>query len=173
MSRKVSRRLPGPSGPKSEKTVRQWEATHIPKSPSPELLWMQGTFTGNLVNIWGFWWISSKTQGPGEEGAAGYCPKILLLERAKMVLCPFHRSHREICTRTRPSSETKFLDDFWGPLSLPAPLFYCWVNVAVWDRRTSRNFAWRRAHVSGPPPPGTCLYFGLFESHLGREAWEV
>ena len=25
----------------------------------------------------------------------------------------------------RPVSETKFLDDFWGPLSLPAPLFYC------------------------------------------------
>ena len=39
-----------------------------------------------------------------------------------MVLCPFHRSHREICTRNRPVSETKFLDDFWGPLSLPAPL---------------------------------------------------
>ena len=41
-------------------------------------------------------------------------------KRAKMVLCPFHRRHRhrEICTRNRPVSETKFLDDFWGPLSL-------------------------------------------------------
>ena len=65
--------------------------------------------------------ISSKQKGPGEEGAAGYCPKVLLLKRAKMVLRPFHRSHREICTRNRPVSETKFLDDFWGPLSLPGP----------------------------------------------------
>ena len=63
---------------------------------------------------------SSKTKGPGEQRAAGYCPKILLLKRAKMVLCPFHRSHREICTQNRPVSETKFLDDFLGPLS-PGP----------------------------------------------------
>ena len=41
-----------------------------------------------------------------------------------MVLCPFHRSHREICTWNRPVSETKFLDDFF---CLPAPLFYCWL----------------------------------------------
>ena len=32
-------------------------------------------------------------------------------------------SRREICTRNPPVSETKFLDDFWGSLSLPAPLF--------------------------------------------------
>ena len=69
--------------------------------------------------------LSSKTKGPGEQGAAGYFPKILLLKRAEKVLCPFHRSHREICTRNRLISETKFLDDFWGPLSLPAPLVYC------------------------------------------------
>ena len=43
----------------------------------------------------------------------------------KMVLCPCRRSHREICTRNRPVSETHFLDDFWWPLSLPGPLFYC------------------------------------------------
>ena len=36
--------------------------------------------------------ISSKTKGPGEQGAAGYCPKILVLKRVKVVLCPFHRS---------------------------------------------------------------------------------
>ena len=54
------------------------------------------------------------------EGAAGDCPKILLPKRVKMVLCSFHRSHREVCTRNRPLSETKFLDDFWGPfLSQP------------------------------------------------------
>ena len=62
--------------------------------------------------------FSSKPKGLGEEGAA---------KRAKMVLCPFHTSHREICTRNRPVSEAKFLDDFWRPLSLPAPLFYCWI----------------------------------------------
>ena len=33
--------------------------------------------------------LSSKTKGPVEEGAAGYCPKILLLKRAKLVLGPF------------------------------------------------------------------------------------
>ena len=44
----------------------------------------------------------------------------------KNVLCSFHRSHREICTRNRPLSETNFLDDFWGQLPQPAPWFYCW-----------------------------------------------
>ena len=51
--------------------------------------------------------LISKPKGPGEQGAAGYCPKLLLLKRTKMVLC-----HREICTRNRPVSETKFLHDF-------------------------------------------------------------
>ena len=32
--------------------------------------------------------LSSKTKGPGEEGAAGYCPKILLPNRAKIVFFP-------------------------------------------------------------------------------------
>ena len=59
--------------------------------------------------------FSSKPNGPGEQGATGYCPKIALLKRAKMVLSPFHTSHREICTRNRQFSETKVLDDFWGP----------------------------------------------------------
>ena len=46
-----------------------------------------------------------------------------------MVLRPFHTSHREICARNRCSVPgTKFLGDFLGPLSLPAPLFYCWVS---------------------------------------------
>ena len=59
--------------------------------------------------------FSNKPHGPGEEGAAGNCPKILLPKRARMVLC----------TQNQPLSETKFLDGFWGPLPLPAPLFYC------------------------------------------------
>ena len=70
--------------------------------------------------------FSSKTKGPGEQGAAGYCPKILLLKGPF-----FHRSHREICTRNRPVPETKFLDDFCEPLSLPAPLF----TAELWNRR--------------------------------------
>ena len=70
--------------------------------------------------------ISSKTEGPGEEGAARYRPKILLPRRAKKsALFSPQESYREICSRNRPLSETKFLDDFWGPLSLPAPLSYC------------------------------------------------
>ena len=56
--------------------------------------------------------LSSKPKGPGEAGAAGYCPKFLLPKRAKMVLCSFLQSHRKICTRNRPLSETKFLEDF-------------------------------------------------------------
>ena len=32
--------------------------------------------------------FSSQTKGPGEQGAAGYCPKILLLKRAKVVSVP-------------------------------------------------------------------------------------
>ena len=69
--------------------------------------------------------VSSKQKGAGEEGAAGYCPEILLPKSAKWVLCSLLRSHREICTRNRPLSEKKFLDDFWAPLPLLAPLFYC------------------------------------------------
>ena len=47
--------------------------------------------------------------------AAGYCPKILLLKRATMVLWLFHRSHKEICTQNRPVSETKFLKAPFSP----------------------------------------------------------
>ena len=67
--------------------------------------------------------FGSKAKGPGEQGAGGYVPKILLLKRAKLVLrlCPLE-SAREICTRNRDEISG---DDFWGPFSLPAPLFYC------------------------------------------------
>ena len=37
-------------------------------------------------------WLEREPKGPGEQGATRYCPNILLLKRAKMVLCPFHRS---------------------------------------------------------------------------------
>ena len=54
------------------------------------------------------------------QGAAGYCPTILLLKSAKMGICvPSIGVIREICTRNRPVSETKFLDDFSpGPFVL-------------------------------------------------------
>ena len=67
--------------------------------------------------------VSSKTKGRGEQGAAGYFPKILLLKRA-VLWCSvpsirvIGKSALEI---GRPVSETKFLEDFCGPLSLPAP----------------------------------------------------
>ena len=63
-------------------------------------------------------------------GPPDIAPKSCLLKRSKMVLSPFHRSHREICTRNRPVSEMKFPDDFWGPLSLPAPFLH-WVDNFV------------------------------------------
>ena len=72
----------------------------------------EGTFAYLLSAI--------KQRGPGEQGAAGHCPKILLLRRAKMVLCSSHRSHREICTRNRPVSEINFWMISGGPfLSWP------------------------------------------------------
>ena len=68
--------------------------------------------------------FSSKQKGPGEEGAAGYCPKILLPKRATMVLCSFLWSHTgKFALENRPLSETKFLDDFWGPF-LSRPLWF-------------------------------------------------
>ena len=45
-------------------------------------------------------------------------------KKGNVVLCSFHRSHREICTRNRPLFETNYLDYFWGPLALPAPLCF-------------------------------------------------
>ena len=59
--------------------------------------------------------ISSKTKGPN------IAPKSF----PQKGVCPFHRSHREICTRNRPVSQTKFLDDFWraAPCS-PGPLCF-------------------------------------------------
>ena len=50
----------------------------------------------------------------------------------KVVLCPFHRSRREICTPNRPVSETNFLDDFWGPF-LFQPL-YSTAELQNWFR---------------------------------------
>ena len=61
-----------------------------------------------------------KQRGREKKGPPGIAPKILLSKRVRMVLCSFHRSHREIWTRNRPLSEPKFLKDFWGPLPLPA-----------------------------------------------------
>ena len=63
-------------------------------------------------------------RGREKNGAAGYCPKLLLPKRAKMVLCSFHRSHREICTRNRPLSETKFLLMISGGAFLSQPLWF-------------------------------------------------
>ena len=90
--------------------------------------------------------ISSKPKGPGEQGAAGFCPRILLLKRAKTVLCPFHRSHREICTRSRPVSETKFLDDFCGPF-LSRPLCF----AADRNYITRGSFGTQEAGAESPP----------------------
>ena len=92
--------------------------------------------------------LSNQTKkGLGEQGAAGYCPKILLLQKAKMVLCPFRRSRREICTRNRPISETNFLDDFWGAPFSPG-LFVLLLICAFFSARKSGNFL----HILGRRP---------------------
>ena len=48
-------------------------------------------------------------------------------------------SQRQLCIKTRPLSETKFLDDFWGPLPLPAPLFHCWPT----SQKIPNIFPWK------------------------------
>ena len=104
--------------------------------------------------------FSSKAKGPGEKGATGYCPKILLLKSAKVVLCSFHRSHREICTRNRPLSET----NFWmiSAPSSPPPLCFTAYTVTGKKKGTNPNFWVRisscgvgvfpRERVGGPKP---------------------
>ena len=80
------------------------------------------------------------TPGPGEEGAAGYCPKILLPKGPKwcsvLSIGVIENFALEIAL-----SETKFLEDFWGPLPLPAPLFILLLQKEALSLVTS-----------GPPP---------------------
>ena len=71
-------------------------------------------------------------------------------EKGQNGVCPFHRSHREICTRNRPVSETKFLDDFWRPLPLLAP-FGLLLNVSLFFMFPGlRCFRRRRTNVQQP-----------------------
>ena len=90
-----------------------------------------------------------QNKGAGRREALGYCPKILLPKRAKMVLCSFHRSHKEICTRNRRVSETKYLGDFLGgggPFS-PGPFILQLNNFFSWPKMGC--FVGR--HVPGHP----------------------
>ena len=75
--------------------------------------------------------FSIKTKGLGEQGAAGYCPKILLLQRTKMVLCPFHRSHREICTRNWPVFRDEISGWFLGAPFSPGPFLLLLISAGV------------------------------------------
>ena len=96
-----------------------------------------------------------------------------------MVLCSFHRSHREICTRNRPPvSETKFLDDSWGPLPLPAPLFYCQLTVVCHHKGKTRK-TMITASVSNaqgiglwPWPSPSFPGMGIQISVFGRGQWK-
>ena len=65
-----------------------------------------------------------KQRGRENKGPPGIdsCPKILLLKRAKMVLCPFRRSHREICTLNRQFLRRGFWMISGGPF-LSRPLW--------------------------------------------------
>ena len=73
-----------------------------------------------------------KQKGREKKGPPDIAPKSFSLKRPKMVLCSFHGSHREICIRNRRLSETKFLDDLWGPF-LSRPLCF-----TVEERPSSR-----------------------------------
>ena len=109
--------------------------------------------------------VGSKPEGPGEKGATGYRPKILLLRRAKMVLCPFHRSHREICTQNRPVSETKFLDDFWGAPSSPGPFSLLLTSPEGPKMKKIRDFE-REFRASHPLRP---YFFVVVEIEISSE----
>ena len=50
---------------------------------------------------------------------------------SQMVLCPFHRSHWEVCTRNRRVSETK-ISGFWGPF-LSRPLCLLLNALQIWS----------------------------------------
>ena len=89
-------------------------------------------------------YFSSKTKVPGEEGAAGYCPKILLPKRAKMVLSSFHRSHRESAFEIG-----HFLrQNFWmisGGTSSPRP--FCFTPDYSLSEFTGEWFTNRSNHI--------------------------
>ena len=63
-----------------------------------------------------------KQRGREKKGPPDIAPKILPPKRA-ILWCSvfFHTSHREIGTRNRPLSETKFLDFFLGAPFSPGP----------------------------------------------------
>ena len=67
--------------------------------------------------------------GPGEEGAARYCAKILLPRRPKWRSALFHRSHTGSCTRSRPLSEKKKFCMISGGPFLSRPL---WFTAESW-----------------------------------------
>ena len=82
--------------------------------------WMTAVLVGGVIK--GEWGCQVSFLCAGQN-----YPLSPLLE-AKMVPCPFHRNHKQICTWNRP----KFLDDFWGPLSLPTPVFCCDLAEISW-----------------------------------------
>ena len=88
-----------------------------------------------------------KQRGREKKGPPDIAPKSFSPKAAKIALCSFHRSHREICTQNWPLSETKFLDDFWGPFPLPAPLFYCWKKLV--PKRSALFLAFNLSWANG------------------------
>ena len=77
------------------------------------------------------------------------------------MLCHLHRSHRGICTRNRPISETKFVDDVWGPF-LSRPLCFD-------EKRTKKNKSGRTNPDREAPPFETPLFslVAIFRRRLG------
>ena len=105
------------------------------KTPSPRTNYTVKYATARGHQKYSREWSAVKQRGRENKGLPDIAPKSFSLR----VLCPFPRSHREIYTRNRPISEMKFLDDFWGPLSLPAPLFHCWNENKGWTKSTGKD----------------------------------
>ena len=93
--------------------------------------------------------ISAVNQrGRENKGPPDIVPKSFS-KRAKMVLCSFHRSHGEICTRNRPVSETKFLLMISGGPFLSRPL--CFTND---DRALEKKLRGERIVLKTDTFPG-------------------
>ena len=64
----------------------------------------------------------------------------------------------EICTRNRPLSETKFLGDFWGPLSLPAPFVLLLIASQIFRENRAKNLPRKSPREKGGNSPQRGLF---------------
>ena len=97
-----------------------------------------------------------KQKGPGEEGAAGYCPKILLPKGPKCCSVLSIGVIREICTWNRPLSESEISGWFLVAPSSPGPLCFAAERRTIHKNRC-KSWIWRVLENS-PFLPGATLW---------------